>query len=134
MDADIDACFFGDGGDLMNHVGVVVPQLVFGIDAAMGEVTFIDGAGPVAFGIFDVEHAGVHTTAAWHMPCAPDAVAHVGVGVVFDAGRAQIANELFEFFDFGVTTRQIEGHFGGIVHAEVGNTVDFEPVVPKAFD
>ena len=134
MDADIDARFFGDGGDLVNHVGVVVPQFVFGIDAAMGEITFVDGAGPVALGVFDVEHAGTHATAAWHMAGAPDAVTHVGVGIVFDASGAEIANESFEFFDFGVTTRQIEGHLGGIVHAEVGNTVDFEPVVPKAFD
>ncbi len=134
MDADKDACFFGDGGDLMNHVGVIVPQFVFGIDAAMGEVTFVDGAGPVAFGVFDVEHAGAHATTTWYMAGAPDAVAHVGVSVVFDAGGTEIANESLELFDFGVTTGQIEGHFRGIVHAEVGNTVNFEPVVTKSFD
>src|SRR5439155_3537143 len=83
VDADADTQLFSDWHHLSDEIGIVFPQLFFGIFAAMRERAFEHFADPIAFRILvQVKSARRRSTACALTPAAPDAVAHMRVGRV----------------------------------------------------
>ena len=134
VDADTHASLLGHRRNLADHVGVVVPQFFFAVDAPVGQLALVDLAGPVPHGIVDVERARVHAAAPFGPPGRPDAVGHVRVGVVLDARRADVADKLLELLHLFIATGQVERDLRHVVDAEVGDAVDLDAVVAKALD
>ena len=80
----------------------------------------------------NVEDASHHAAAPGRVPGAPDAVAHMGVGVVVDAGFTQGPDESAELFDLLIPPWQIEGDLRNVVDCVVGNAVNLDTVGSKA--
>ena len=99
MNAYKDAGFFCDGGYLAYHVFVVVPEFVFRIFAIVGQLTLVSFIAPAPSSFFYVEGARAHAAAAGSVPATPDAVAHVGIGMVTYSCGTDIADKLAQFFD-----------------------------------
>ena len=134
VDADKDAGILGHRRNLADHVGVVVPQFFFTVGTPVGEFAGEGHVTPTPDGVFDVKHPRVHTAATGGAPGRPDAVAHVGIGVVHDARRADVADKSLKFLDLGVATGEIERDLRHIMHTHVGDTVDLQAEVAKTLD
>ena len=122
MNADAHAGLFGHRRHLLDEVGVVLPDLFLGEVAAVGKRLLPGLAVPNALfvGAGHIELAG-RRAADVGASAAPDAVAHVGVGGVVDAGLAEVADVLLVLFDLLVAARQIEGDLGHVVDAGVAD-------------
>ena len=108
MDADIDALVFGHGGDLANHVLVVVPDFFFAVGTAVRQLAAVDLPVPVALGGGDIQHPRRCAATTDRMPRTPDAVAHMGIGIIVDPGRTEVADELDKLLDLLIAARQVE--------------------------
>ena len=98
----------------------------------MGQLAAVNFAIPMAFGIFDVQDPRRHAAATGCMPRAPDAIAHMGVGIVVDPGRAKVADKLNKLLDLLVAAGQVEGDFGDIVDRMIGDAIDLQIVFGQA--
>src|ERR1700691_5486979 len=114
---DADAVFFSDWRNLLDEVGVVLPDLFFRKHAAVGERLIellispnahLIGAGHIKFSGGGAADGG--------SAAAPNAVAHVSIGGVVDAGLAQVANVLLVFLDLLIAAGQIEGDLRHVVY------------------
>ena len=56
----------------------------------------------------------------------PDAVAHVRIGRIENAGLGKIAQILFVFFDLLVAPGQVQRHFRHVVHIAVANVPNLQ--------
>ena len=84
-------------------------------------------AAPMSYRIlFHVESAGRRSAAGRFTRAAPDAVPHVGVGRVEDAGLGEIAQEALVLFDLLVAARQVQRHFLHVVDVAVADVPDFQ--------
>src|ERR1700691_3957976 len=117
VDSDADAVFFSDWRNLLDEVGVVLPDLFFRKHAAVGERLIellispnahLIGAGHIKFSGGGAADGG--------SAAAPNAVAHVSIGGVVDAGLAQVANVLLVFLDLLIAAGQIEGDLRHVVY------------------
>src|SRR5262249_37770192 len=109
VDPDPDADLLGDRDHLADEIGIVLPDLILGEHAAVGERLLPALARPgsslvrarqVEFACGGASYLG---TAA-----GPDAVAHVGVGCEVDVGRREIAEVLLVLLDLLVASGEVE--------------------------
>src|SRR5262249_41356115 len=93
----------------------------------MGERRFKDLVVPVAFVSFlQVEGASRRAATRGLRRCAPDAIAHVGVGGVEDAGLGQVAKIGFVLLDLLVAAWQIQSHFRHVVNVAVSDVPNLQ--------
>src|SRR5579864_3379122 len=121
MHTDEDALFFGYRDNLLNKVFVVIPDFLFRVDAAVRERTFEIFAGPVACRGVEVEGTGARAAARGFGGGTPDAVAHVSVRRVMQAGAAEVTQKILVMFDLLVAARKIERDFLHVVHVAVSD-------------
>ena len=93
----------------------------------MTERTFKDLAVPVTLGGGLVEGACRSVAAGGLALGAPDAVAHVRVRGVGQAGLAEVAQEGLVLFDLPVAARQVQRHFLHVVNVAVADVPDLQP-------
>src|SRR5205807_5435019 len=125
MNADTHAGLFGHRRHLLNEKRVVLPDFLLGELAAMGKRSFEGHAVPDALlvGAVEVELAG-GGAADSGAAAAPDAVAHVGVGGVVDAGLAEIAKVLLVLFDLLIAAGKVQGDLRHVVDAGIADVPD----------
>src|SRR5262249_12120861 len=105
VEADEDSLAFRHGPDLADEVGVVVPQFLLAVDASVGQFALVGLLVPVALRAREVQSSRLDAPSTPGGTGAPDAVGHVGIGVVADPGRPQVAEEGAELCDLLVAAR-----------------------------
>src|SRR4029077_2240572 len=119
MNADADARLLGHRDDLLDEVGVVLPDLFLAVDAPVGERTLEGLASPVAFRVGAGEvQGGAGVPARQDLAtAAPDPVPHVSVSRVGNAGLPQVADVVEVLLDLFVASRQVERDLFHVVKA-----------------
>ena len=127
VDADEHPRLLGHGPDLPRPVLEVGPHLLLGELAAVGQGQPVAPAAPGAgLGAVQVEAAGRGAAAGGLALRAPDAVAHVGVGRVRDAGAAEVPDVALVLLDLGVAAGQPEDDGVLVVDVAVAEAVDLD--------
>ena len=130
MNADLDLGLFRHGGHLFDEVRVILPDFFLGELAPMGERSGKDLAVPVTARLRAVLIELASRRPTDHGPAArPDAVPHVRIGGVADAGLPEIAQVLFVFLDFLIPSAEIERDLGHVVDARVPDVPHGDPGV-----
>ena len=94
----------------------------------MSKRAFEDLSHPVSLWILaQVERPCRRTASSGFAVAAPDAVAHVRVGRVKDAGPGQVAQIALVLLDLLVAARQVQRHFGHVVNIAVADVPHLQP-------
>ena len=121
MDSDPDAGLLGDGHDLADEIGVVLPELFLGELAAVTQRRLEHLAGPVPLGRLQPERARRRAASGRLALGAPDAVPHVRVGRVVDPGSGEVAQVLLVLLDLGIAAGEVQGDLGHVVDVRISD-------------
>ena len=132
MDADAHAQFLRYWCDSPDEVREVVPDLFGRVLAPVREGATEGLALPVSLARLGlVENAGGRA-AYQFTPSAPNAITHVGIGCVGQAGSMQVAQIPDVLLDLPVAPRQVEGYLFHVMHVGVADIPDVNTGRPVA--
>src|SRR5580698_9169503 len=125
VNSNADTVLFRYWCNLFDEVGVVLPNLILGKHAPVGKrlIELLISPNTHLVGTCHIKLSG-GGAADGGSAATPDAVAHVGVGGVVDAGVAKVTNVLLVLLDLLVAAGQIERDLRHVVHAGVADVPD----------
>ncbi len=122
MNPDPDAGPLRDRGDLLDEIGVVLPDLFLRVRAAVGERLLPGLAVPESLPVRarQVEFPGIRTPDR-RVAAAPDPIAHMSVRRIVNPRLSQVAKVLLVLLDLRVPPGEVQRDFRHVVHGRVAD-------------